>query len=81
MINILIGKISFVGAPLRFEKQEKSQFNYKMGLTGLVQINVERIQNEQSKENFELHYLKNQNLFMDVEILLQALFKWIKSSH
>ena len=80
MINILVGNISFVGAPIITEKHEKSQFDYKPGLTGLVQINNERIQNDQSKENFELHYLKNQSLFMDIEILLQAFVKWNKSS-
>ncbi len=78
LINVLTGKISFVGAPIITNSNQSSQFDYKPGLTGLVQINSERILNEQTKENFELHYLKNQSLFMDIEIILQAIRKWIK---
>ena len=75
LINILTGKLSFVGAPIIMDAKDSSQFDYKPGLTGLVQINSERIQNEQIKENFELHYLKNQSLFLDIEIILQAIRK------
>ena len=75
LIYILKGEISFVGAPINFEPGYISQFEYKPGLTGLVQLNEERIQNDQTRENFELHYLKNQGLLLDIEILLQTLIK------
>jgi lipopolysaccharide/colanic/teichoic acid biosynthesis glycosyltransferase len=78
LLNILTGKLSFVGAPIITEVKDSSQFDYKPGLTGLVQINSERIKSDQIRENFELHYLKNQSLFLDIEIILQSLKKRFK---
>ncbi|MBN1408561.1 MAG: sugar transferase, partial [Calditrichaceae bacterium] len=78
LINILTGKLSFVGAPISTNPMNSSQFSYKPGFTGLVQINLERIQNDQTRDNYELHYLKNQSLFLDIEIILQAFRKHVK---
>ncbi|MEJ2052838.1 MAG: glycosyltransferase [Calditrichaceae bacterium] len=75
LINVLTGKLSFVGAPVRTLSGRKPYLDYKPGVTGIVQINQNRIQNSQAEENFELHYLKNQNLFMDSEILFQAILQ------
>ncbi len=75
LINILLGKLSFVGAPLARSPKEAPLFDYKPGLTGLVQINRDKISNPEMYETFEAHYLKSQNLFLDIEILLRALFQ------
>ena len=48
MIYVFSGKLSLVGAPLRFNTNEKNGKQwYKKGLTGLVQINQENIQNKE----------------------------------
>ena len=48
MVNILTGKLSFVGAPIVADPNKSSEFDYKPGITGMIQINSERIQNQQS---------------------------------
>ncbi len=75
MIEVLRGPLSLVGAPIQFEANSNQYFEYKPGLTGLVQINRHRIPDAQSRRNYDVHYLKNQNFFYDVEILLRAIFK------
>ncbi len=72
--NIIKGNLSFVGAPLSFEAGDASRFDYKPGLTGLVQINPEHTADKESRENYELHYLKNQGLLVDLEIILRTVF-------
>jgi len=72
--NVFTGRLSLVGAPLAFTAQQASDFDYKPGLSGLVQVNQARIASQQNRENYELHYLKNQSFFLDLEILLRALF-------
>jgi len=73
MCNVFTGRLSLVGAPLAFKAQQASDFDYKPGLTGLVQVNRVRIASLQNRENYELHYLKNQSFFLDLEILFRAL--------
>lgn len=75
LIDIVEGRLSFVGAPLAFTEDDCSVVEYKPGLTGLIQLNRSRITNQQVRENYELHYLKNQNLFLDLEILLRTFIK------
>ena len=75
LIDIIQSHLSFVGAPLAFAEDDRSVVEYKPGLTGLIQLNRSRIINQQVRENYELHYLKNQNLFLDLEILLRTLLK------
>ncbi len=71
--NVFIGKLSFVGAPLAFHPRDASLFEYKPGITGLVQLNAHRQKSGSTREHYELHYLKNQSFFMDMEILLRSL--------
>jgi len=73
--DILRGQLSFVGAPLDIFQGESGALDYKPGLTGLLQVNADRLINPQSRENYELHYLKNHSLFMDIEILLKSLMQ------
>ncbi len=74
LLNVLLGRLSFVGAPMATSEEEAPFFDYKPGLTGLVQINRERITDQEIREAYEAHYIKNQNLFLDLEILFKALF-------
>jgi len=75
LFNILSGKISFIGAPFAFSEDEVPSFEYKPGLTGLVQINQSRISDISLREEYELHYLKNHSFFLDLEILFKSRMK------
>lgn len=75
LFNIFSGRLSFVGSPVTTDEADISGFEYKPGLTGLVQVNKERIHENGIRENYELHYLKNHSFFLDMEILLKTIFK------
>jgi lipopolysaccharide/colanic/teichoic acid biosynthesis glycosyltransferase len=72
VIYIFKGKISFVGAPLRQISEKKPKYLYKPGLMGLVQINQGKITSPDEYEVYELFYLKNQNFWLDIEIILKT---------
>lgn len=73
--GVFVGKISLVGAPLEEIEQPEPDFPlwYKAGVTGLVQINRDKINSPEDAEKYHLYYWKNQSLFLDIEILLKAL--------
>ena len=74
---VLRGNLSFVGAPLQkipFEHPDNAlQPHYPFGLTGLVQINRNKISTPEDLEKYHLFYMKNQSLLLDLEILLRTL--------
>jgi lipopolysaccharide/colanic/teichoic acid biosynthesis glycosyltransferase len=72
ILNIFFGKISFVGAPFRKVKKPQPTYFYKPGLTGLVQINQDKIYNPDENEVYDLFYLKNQSFWLDLEIIIKA---------
>lgn len=72
--KIAIGDISFVGSPVGpVSKQDMTR--YKTGLTGYVQINRDRITSQQDQEQFDLHYLQNYSIWLDLDILFKALIR------
>ncbi len=74
---IFRGKLSFVGAPLEVYEGEESAatIRYKPGLTGLVQINADRLSGPEDVEKYHLFYVKNQSIFLDLEILAKAVLR------
>jgi lipopolysaccharide/colanic/teichoic acid biosynthesis glycosyltransferase len=72
---VFIGKISFVGAPLKQISEKQSYYFYKPGLYGLTQLNNHQRENSTEEERYDLFYLKNQNIWLDLEIILKSLFK------
>jgi lipopolysaccharide/colanic/teichoic acid biosynthesis glycosyltransferase len=72
MIYIFMGTISFVGAPLRQISEKQPKYLYKPGLMGLVQINQGKITSPDENEVYDLFYLKNQNFWLDIEIILKT---------
>ncbi len=74
---VFAGKLSLVGSPLREagENGATSQYLYKPGLTGLVQINRDKIYVPDDAEKYHLYYLKNQSTFLDLEIILKSIIK------
>jgi GT2 family glycosyltransferase len=74
LVNVLSGRISFVGAPFVTERDKTAQkYSYKAGITGLVQINP--ISDPISIEKVEIFYLKNHSLALDLKIMLKSLLK------
>ncbi len=69
---ICLGRMSLVGAPLNSPKN--SEKDYKIGVTGLVQINRTKIVQNSNQENFDLYYLQNYSIWMDIDILAKSLF-------
>lgn len=72
--EILKGTISIVGSaagPL----PEQKFYRYKTGLTGYVQINRDRIGCSKDREQFDLHYLQNYSIWMDMDILFKAMIR------
>ena len=68
---IIKGHMSLVGGTI-ISSGTNSQL--KPGLTGSVQMNALRIQTSEDRENYELYYLQNYSIWMDVDILLKSLF-------
>jgi lipopolysaccharide/colanic/teichoic acid biosynthesis glycosyltransferase len=75
--KVLTGKFSIVGAPIQNYQQnnELKTYLYKPGLTGLVQINKEKITSRNDADKYHLYYLKNQSILLDFEIMLKAVWR------
>jgi hypothetical protein len=71
MNGVFQGKISLVGAPLGSE--ESRDYRYKAGITGSVQLNADRITDREDQEKFELNYIQNYSIWMDIDILVKSL--------
>ncbi|WP_421773618.1 glycosyltransferase [Gracilimonas sp.] len=70
---VISGKLSLVGAPISESVLEQSG-TAKKGITGLIQISKNRIQQEEEAESFGLYYLQNYSLWMDIDILIKTIF-------
>lgn len=68
----LQGRLSLVGAPLS-DQPVPDKIGYKFGLTGLLQINENRLFREEEKNRFELFYLQNYSVWKDFEILFKTV--------
>lgn len=73
-LEILKGKISLVGAPTG-QPTETEMYRYKTGLTGYVQINKDRITDKEDRKQFNLYYLQNYSVWLDLDILLKAMIR------
>ena len=76
--SVLTGKLSLVGSEI-IEVDDhhllKSSADLKPGLTGLYQINKFNAINSADFEHYNLYYLKNYSLILDIEIIISAIFK------
>jgi len=73
LIYVFIGRISLVGSPIIQDRKEVPLY-YKPGITGLRQINETRLYRESEKEKFELYYVQNYSIWMDLDILVKTMF-------
>lgn len=70
--QVLKGDISLVGSPIT-NTEKRQVLSYKPGITGLRQINENRLFHQDEKERYELYYLQNYSIWLDVDILLKTL--------
>ena len=84
IFNVLIGSMSFVGPrPLLpeylslYNKNQKKRHNVKPGITGLAQIMGRNNISWKQKFDFDIEYVRKQNFFLDVNIILKSISKVI----
>ena len=85
-LNILKGDMSIVGPRPwvpdyyeNFTEKQKERTRVKPGLVGLAQVNGRRAINIFEKINFDIYYVRNLNLWLDLKIILKS-FKIIISN-
>ena len=72
--KIVSGDISLIGSTAGPRRGQENR-RYKTGLTGYVQINRDRISGREDREQFDLHYLQNYSIWLDLDILFKALLR------
>jgi O-antigen biosynthesis protein len=72
LVAVLKGRISLVGAPLT-DQPVSARLGYKYGLTGLIQINENRLFRDEERSRFELYYMQNYSVWKDLEIIFKSL--------
>jgi GT2 family glycosyltransferase len=72
---IFTGRITFVGAPIKQIAEQQPYYFYKPGIFGLNQLNRHHIENISQEERYDLYYLKNHSIWLDLEIIFKSLFK------
>ena len=84
IFNVLFGNMSFVGPrPLLpeylslYNKNQKKRHNVKPGITGLAQIMGRNNISWKQKLEFDIEYVRKQNFFLDVNIILKSISKVI----
>lgn len=81
LINILKGEMSFIGPrpnlPFQYKELndiQKQRYLVKPGITGLAQINGRNKIKWEERINYDLIYIKNYNLLLDMWILYKTIF-------
>ena len=84
IFNVLFGNMSFVGPrPLLpeylslYNKNQKKRHNVKPGITGLAQIMGRNNISWKQKFDFDIEYVRKQNFFLDINIILKSISKVI----
>jgi lipopolysaccharide/colanic/teichoic acid biosynthesis glycosyltransferase len=87
LINVLRGEMSFVGPrpemPFivdRYRSIERQRLAVKPGITGLWQISPDRASPIHENLQYDLYYIKNQNLLLDGTILLRTLVAIVRGT-
>ncbi len=76
--NVLIGRMSLVGPrPERrvfIDEYPQIRLSVKPGLTGLAQVNARFNLDRKEKIKYDLYYVQNPSLALDIKILLKTVF-------
>lgn len=71
---VIKGDMSLVGAPL-FTQKKANSYVFKRGLTGLAQINPNSGFSGDDYHSFDLFYLQNYSIWLDLDILVKTLLR------
>ncbi len=71
--RVVKGDLRLVGAPL-WPPIALDYYGYEYGITGLAQINTNRIFTQEDREQFDLYYLQNYSLWQDLDIVARTIF-------
>ena len=82
LINVLRGDMSIVGPrpllpeylPL-YNESQKRRHEVKPGMTGWAQVNKENINSWQTKFEYDLWYIQNKNIILDLKIVFLTIKK------
>ena len=81
LLNVLVGQMSLVGPrpemPFIVEQYtvaHRQRLEVKPGLTGLWQLSADRAYLIHENIEYDIYYIKNRNLFMDLAILIHTAF-------
>jgi len=87
LLNVLKGDMSFIGPrPLLVEylpfytETEKLRHSVRPGITGLAQINGRNNINWDRKFAYDIEYVKNLSLILDIKIAFYTLLKVLRRS-
>lgn len=85
LFNVLNGKMSLVGPrPLLVEylelysNEQNKRHHMKPGITGLAQINGRNSISWSEKLKYDVEYVENFNILLDIKILFMTIYKVIK---
>jgi O-antigen biosynthesis protein len=76
--SVLQGKVSLVGSKIKevnTQNGEIKQIELKPGITGLAQINKNNSGNKDDFDRYNLFYMKNYSIQLDIEIIIKSMFK------
>ena len=86
LINVLKGDMSLIGPrPLLVEylplysSEQKQRHNIRPGITGWAQVNGRNAISWEQKFTFDVWYVKNMSLILDVKIIFMTILKVFKS--
>ena len=87
LFNILLGDMSLIGPrPLRvqylpfYTEKEKIRHTVRPGVTGLAQVSGRNALDWDKKLAFDIEYVQNMNLILDMKIFFRTIKKVLKAS-
>ena len=85
LINVLRGEMSLVGPrPLlmqyldRYTQEQARRHDVLPGITGWAQVNGRNVLTWEDKFRFDVWYVDNWSLRLDIKILILTLWKWLQ---
>ena len=87
LINVIKGEMSFIGPrPLleeylpRYSQEQAIRHNIRPGITGWAQVNGRNTISWEKKFQFDVYYVRNVSLMLDLKIIILTLQKIIQRS-
>jgi undecaprenyl phosphate N,N'-diacetylbacillosamine 1-phosphate transferase len=85
LLNVIKGEMSLIGPrPLlirylpRYNSVQKQRHNIKPGITGWAQVNGRNAISWEQKFEYDVWYVKNMSLILDIKILFLTIYKVFK---